>query len=276
MLASPECMPCSQITLVCFVAIVPGAYWEAFVPELKIRCISAHLLQQSLADAVPSILPFVSSQLEVSSILEPLNNSRMVAETAMHDEDVSTAFQEALFNEWGDGVAAVEEALESAARLSHLHGSGMFFLTQEASATNAFVRILSALYSDNEQSKNSNTDWDCAAFAEPLLLEITAEVHRKFLESEKKEGHLIDPHVWRHTNERSGVKIALYCTCFAPVIVEILKVIRNASPELFSKNRQFFFQITYSLIPVQSEEIRQLVSEVLAIQVAPLIGVKTT
>lgn len=254
---------------------VPGAYWEAFVPELKIRCITAHLLQQSLSEIIPAILPLVSSQQQISAILMPLNNSRVVAEAAMNDVDISTAFQEALLSEWGDGVAAVNEALDSAARLSHLHGSGMFFLTQEASAANAIVRILSSMYAAPEQPEgNISTNWDRAAFAEPRLLEISAEVHRKFLESEKKDGHLVDPHVWRRKNERSGVKIALYCTCFTPVLADILKAIRSTSPANFDRNKQFFFSVSCSLIPVQSEDIRQLVSEILAIQVAPLIGVE--
>lgn len=266
---------------------VPSAYWTAYVPDLKVRCISAHLLQQSLFEAIPSVLPF-ASHLQVSAILESLNYSRVVAEVAMKDEDVSTAFQEALLNEWGDGVAAVEEALDSAARLSHLHGSGMFFLTQEASATAAVVRILSVLYSqETEYSAPSNVDqdWDRVTFAEPHLLENMVEVHRKFLESERKDGHLIDPHVWRQQATKGNgsgggsggsgsPKIALYCTCFAPVMVEILKAIRNATPQHFAENKQTFFSITYSLIPVQSEEIRQLVSQILAVQVAPLIGVK--
>jgi len=257
------------LTFICR-GTVPGAYWEAFIPDLKIRCVSAHLLQQSLADLLNLVLPF-ASESNASALLRSLSDSRAVAAGAMKDEDVSTAFQEALFTEWGDGVAAVEEALESAARLSHLHGSGMFFLTQEASATNAIVRILSVLYAGTEHP--INRDWDSAAFAEAQLLEIIAEVHGKFLESERKESHLIDPHVWRHTGD-SGVKIALYCTCFAPVVVEILKVIRSLSREQFLKNKQAFFSIAYSLIPVQSEEIRQMVSEVLKRQVAPLIGVE--
>jgi len=198
----------------------------------------------------------------------------------MQDQDVSTAFQEALLNDWGDGVAAVEAALDSAARLSHLHGSGMFFLTQEASATAAVVRILSVLYAGGNPSSSDNAgwNWDRVTFAEPHLMENMVEVHRKFLESERREGHLIDPHVWRRQRNNGGSgggapKVALYCTCFAPVMAEVLRAIRNASPQQFAENKQTFFSITYSLIPVQSEEIRELVSEILAKQVAPLIGI---
>jgi len=264
--------------LVCCVCeTVPRAYWEALVPDLKTRCIAAHLLQQSLSDVTPAFLPFASQQ-NVSTILESLGISRATAEAAVKNEDVSTAFQEALFSEWGDGVAAVDEALDSAARLSHLHGSGMFFLTQEASATNAVIRILSLLYAGAARSPSRDglaiaSDWDGVAFAEPRLLDTMSDVHSKFLDSEKKEGHLIDPLKWRHISE-SGVKVALYCTCFATVVLEILKIIRSLSPGQFSQNKQQFFTMAYTLIPVRSDEIRQLVSEVLSYQVAPMIGVK--
>lgn len=194
----------------------------------------------------------------------------MAADKAGSDEDVSTAFQEALLSDWGDGVAEVEEALESAARLSHLHGSGMFFFAQEAGATNAMVRTLSFLYTGDGSSESNS--WDAEAFSEPHLLKIIVEVTQKFLESEEREGHLIDPNVWRNATE-SGGKVALYCTCFAYVVVGMLKTIRSLKSDQFAKHKQKLFPLLCELVRVQSEEIRKLVFEINARQVAPMIGV---
>jgi hypothetical protein len=66
----------------------------------------------------------------------------------------------------------------------------------------------------------------------------------------------IDPNVWRNASE-SGEKIA--CTSFAPVVVEILKVIGSLKPEQCLKHKQELFPAVCMLIRVQSEEIRQLV-----------------
>lgn len=217
-------------------------------------------------------VPF-SGKSDVSTVLEALNKSRLAAETTVGDEDVSTAFQEALLNDWGDGgVAVVEQALDNAARLSHLHGSAVFFLTQEAGATKAVIHMLSILYRGERKGVDSD-GWDREQFAEPHLLGVMNEVLGKFLASEEKDGHLIDPNVWRNASE-SGGKVALYCTSFAPVVVEILRIIRSIKPEQFAKHKQELFPAVCKLIRVQSEEIRQLVHEVLAAQVAPILGVQ--
>lgn len=212
----------------------------------------------------------------MSLLLDSLSASRLAADTAVRDEDVATAFQEALFSDWGDGgVEAVDEALESAARLSHLHGSGMFFLAQEASATNAIIRLLAILFMRNDELSSvcRTEDWDREAYADPLLLSVMADVHAKFLASEEKDGHLIDRHVWRNVTE-SGGKVALYCTSFAVVIVEMLKIVRDLRPDQFQRHKESFFPMSCALIRVQSEEMRQLVSEILTRQVGPLIGVE--
>ncbi len=95
-------------------------------------------------DVLDRFLPWLRKD-QISTVLEALNKSRLEAEAAVVDEDVLTAFQEALLSEWGDGVAVVEEALDNAARLSHLHGSAMFFLAQEAGATQGVIHLFSKL-----------------------------------------------------------------------------------------------------------------------------------
>jgi hypothetical protein len=251
---------------------VPNEYWQELVPELKVRCVAAHCAQQSLVSVVDQFVPLLQKD-QISTVLEALNKSRLAAEAAVDDEDVSTAFQEALLSDWGDGVAVVEEALENAARLSHLHGSAMFFLAQEAGATQAVIHLLSKLYHGGPQKVLSDSGWDRESFAEPQLMGIMKQVLGKFLASEKKDGHLIDPNVWRNASE-SGGKVALYCTSFAPVVVEILKMIRSLRPAQFAKHKQELFPAVCMLIRVQSEEIRQLVQEVFAQQVAPMLGVE--
>jgi len=247
---------------------VPGAYWEAHVPELKIRSICAYGVQQSLSDLIDVFLPY-ASQKNVSALIESLTQSSAVADTAGSDQDVSTAFQEALFSDWGDGVEEVQQALESAARMSHLHGSGMFFFAQEAGATNTMILVLSVLYADTGQGGAS---WK-PSYAEPYLVNTMLKVLHKFLESERRDGHLIDPNVWRNASE-SGGKVALYCTCFAYVVVQMLKTISAFRPDQFSKHRQEFFPVICSLVSSQSEEIRKVVSDILLRQVAPMIGVQ--
>lgn len=204
-----------------------------------------------------------------------LQSSRQTAARAIENGDVSTAFQEALFSEWGDGVAVVEEALDSAARLSHLHGSGMFFLAQEAGATNSVIRMLSILYSGAAAENGNELEWKRASFAETHLFAVMEQVHEKFLESEKKDGHLIDPNVWRTAGE-SGGKVALYCTAFAFVVVEILKIIRSLHADQFAAHKKELFPMICALVPVQSEEIRHGVSEILAHHIGPLIGVESS
>jgi len=241
---------------------------------LKRRCVAAHCLHQALsADILESFLPFVSEP-DATLLLKVLQASDASAAAAVNDEDLATAFQEALFCDWGDGVAAVEEALENAARLSHRHGSGVFFLTQQAGASNAAIRLLSVLYRGTERRRSTGS-WDRARFAEAPLLEAVRDVVHRFLESDRQDGHLIDPHVWRNAGE-SGGKVALYCTAFAGVVLEILRVLRSLDLERFAAHKQFLFPVVCALVQAHSEEVRQLVQEVLLHQVGPLIEVSTS
>jgi brefeldin A-inhibited guanine nucleotide-exchange protein len=252
---------------------VPNAYWQELVPILKIRCVAAHCLQESLAVLIEDFVLFLPENVVVE-LLKTLNGCRAAAQEAARDEDVATAFQEALFHDWGDGVAEVEQALESAARLSHLHGSAMFFLAQEASATQALVSLLSPLYLHKQGRGTLQVEeWGRKMFAEPHVMAAIKEVTNKFLESEEKDGHLIDPNVWRNLQE-SGGKVALYCTFFGTVVVNLLKLIRSVEEDQFSLHLQEFFPILCSLVLVQSDEIRKAVQEILQLQVAPLLQVK--
>jgi hypothetical protein len=258
--------------LLSIILAVPGAYWEVPIPELKRRCVAAHCLYQSLSTELYHVLLPYASRKNAFDLLNALSSSCSVAAAAASDEDLATAFQEALFSDWGDGVAAVEEALENAARLSHRHGSGMFFLTQQAGATNAMLRMLSILYLNRGDRHGQNEDWDRANFAEPHLLTLVNDVTTKFLQSERQDGHLIDPHVWRNANE-SGGKVALYCTSFAFVVLEIVRVVRSLPHEQFVRHKQLLFPMLCSLIRAQSDEIRHLVQETLVLQVSPMIDV---
>jgi hypothetical protein len=146
----------------------------------------------------------------------------------------------------------------------------MFFLTQEAGATKAVIQMLGILYQD--QRSDDWISWNRQAFAEPHLMATMKDALRKFQESEDRDGHLIDPNVWRNASE-SGGKVALYCTAFADVIVSILSTILALDEEHFRKHSQDFFPIICSLVRADSKEIRSLVQQILAQQIAPMIGV---
>ena len=94
----------------------------------------------------------------------------------------------------------------------------------------------------------------------------------KFLESEERDGHMVDLNVWRNVTE-SGGKVALYCTTFASVLVDVLNIIRSMRPDQFSKHKTVFFPAICALVRVDSYNIRQVVQEILAIHVAPFVGV---
>lgn len=209
-------------------------------------------------------------QDEILSLLDALNQSRTMSCKASLDEDLSLAFQEAIFSQWGDGVEEVEEALSSG-RLTNRSTSATFFLTQESAATNSLIHILFLLY----QSKGASEDFsdsDRERFAEPLLLERMVDVLNKFLESESRDGHTIDPNIWRNAS-KGGDKIAIYCTSFAVVVVSILDIMLSITPQQFARHKQHFFPLLCSLVRVQSDEIRQFVSLVLEQQISPLLDV---
>ena len=207
---------------------------------------------------------------EVSAILKALEQSRLISCKASLDEDLAHAFQETMLIEWGGGVEDFDAALTKFGGKNQRGGSGMFFLTQEAGSNRAIIHILRLLYCDNEL--RSVRQWDKKAFAEPLLLERMMDVLENFLESEERDGDKIDPNIWRVSSE-SGGKIAIYCTSFANVVVSILNTLLDLRIEQFSQHKEVLFPILCALIKVQSEEIRCLVHDVFAQQVAALIGI---
>ena len=239
--------------------------WEQFVPALKVQCVAAYCLQHALFDQLESLIPLMDLGV-VSPLLDALDQSRSMSSKASQDQDLSLAFQEAMFSEWGDGVEEVEEALQ-VGRSNNRSGSPTFFLTQEASATNNSIHILSLLYRSTGEGSSERE-----AFAEPLLVERTMHVLNKFLDSERGEGHVIDPNIWRNAS-KSGEKIAIYCTSFAFVVVSILNVMLSMTQEQFTRHKQQFFPALCSLVRVQSDEIRQLVSKLLEQNIAPLLDV---
>ncbi len=254
-------------------AVARETYFVQFIPQLKIRCVAAHCMQLNIYDLLENLVP-MADETAVSTLLAVLNVSRNKSAAAGKDEDLSHTFQEALFSEWGDGVDEVERALSSTGgKLSHHLGSDMFFLTQEASATNAVIHMLALLY--RPSTKPDVVVWDRASYAEPFLLANMIDVLTMFLKSEETEGRSIDPNVWRNASE-SGGKVAMYCTSFAGVVVGILNVILQLLPEQFASHKSEFFPIICSLIRVQSEEIRVLVQSIMTQHIGPLLGITMT
>ena len=224
----------------CVLTLVPAAesyrsdisrdlHFLDYVPALKVRCVAAHCLQNGFFSLFERLVPLMEKEGALK-VLQALKMSRHISEQAVQNEELKIIFQEAIFTEWGDGVEEVTLALSNVARMSHLHGSDMFFLTQEAGATKATIQMLGMLY--QRRAGDDRPNWDTAAFAEPHLLGTMREALRKFQESEEKDGHLIDPNVWRNTSE-SGGKVALYCTSFADVVVGVLSIIYSLDQEKF-------------------------------------------
>lgn len=248
--------------------------WVKLVPKMKIRCVAAHFLQQSIYSMnEESLTPFLEEG-STTALLNALNRSRDMAESAAKNEDLALAFQEATLSDWGLDEELGEEALVNVARLSVTQGSAMFFMTQTAGATKAVIKVLSALY-DFEGVPYAAKEWDREAFAAPHLLEIMKDVLSKFVESEAKEGHRIDPNVWRNANE-SGVKVAVYCTSFAAVVVGLLQAMLSFDHTHIERQKSEFFPMICRLVRVQSEEIRHLVQRILIEKFGPMLGVTGT
>ena len=244
--------------------------WMKLLPALKLRCVAAHYLQKILLSLrEEELIGFVSHEA-VSNLLKILNASRDFAEDAAKNADLAHAFQEAMLSEWGISEDMGEEALETIARLNHTQGSAMFFLTQTAGATNGVNRLLTALY-DHEETFGGEDHWDRRVFAGQYLVAIMEDIFRKFAESEAKEGHKVDPNVWRNSSE-SGVKVAIYCTSFASVVVGLLRAMLSFEPALIERNKGVFFPLVCELVGVRSEEIRKLVRRVLTEKFGPMLG----
>jgi len=242
----------------------------AIIRPLKVRCIAACCLQQSL----PLILDTLSTRAgedEVSGLLNSLESSRLVACKARLDEDLSQLFKEAFAIEFGDGVN------EGDGGFGHRGTSEMFFLTQEAGVNNSIVDFLTLLYCPREDDQLVS-DWDTMSFSEPLLLTRIIDVLEKFVLSEKKDGAKFDfntdPNLWRMACE-SGGKFALYCTSFSGVVVNILNTIDKFSDEQFDRLKDRIFPILCNLVRVQSNDIRNLVADLLNAKISPLLGLSS-
>ena len=245
-----------------------AANYLDILPMLKTRCIASYCLQQTIPSFVDQFSSLASEE-EITCVLDTLNRSRVSCGSARKDEDLALAFQEAFFDQWGDGVEEVEAALKGTNGGSgHRGSSQIFFLTQEASATRSIILILSYLYCRKPQK----IDWDAEAFAEPVLMERMQEVLTEFISSEEKDGLLIDPNIWRISNQRGG-QVAYYCTSFAGVVVNILEMILDLGADKFERHKISLFPMLCSLVRVQSEEIRYLVSDIFRHKIGSLINV---
>ena len=211
----------------------------------------------------------LASQDDVTHLFAALKESQQCAASAVIDHDVSMAFQDALLKDWGDGIQIPNEDSETISRLSLQHGSAIFFLSQESGASKSILHLLSSLFMS---CPGSIDGWNRAEYAEPLLITAMTDVLDKFLDSEKRDGHLVDYNVWRKVGESSG-KIALYCTSFAGVVTDILKTIRSLRHDDFDKYKDKFFLLLCALIRIDSSEIRQLVHEILTVHIGPYLGV---
>jgi hypothetical protein len=240
-----------------------------YISPLRVRCTSIYCLQQSFFQFL-DLFALNCNQTEISSLIQAFESSRRVAEKASIDKKLSTYFEEAMRLEWGGGVEEAQAAFSSDSGVGHLGRCEMFFLTQEASANNVLIRMLSLLYCPRGDFDVDR--WDTVNFSEPLLIGRMLDVLQKFIVSERENGHKLDPNVWRAASE-SGTKFAIHCTSFAAVVVNILYTILDFSDDQFKRQKGNLFPILCSLISIQSEEIRMLVAEILRKKVSVLIGI---
>ena len=252
-------------------ASVDSFGWVKLVPVLKIRCIAAYFLHHALAPfETKGFVPYLAEEM-ATGLLRALKRSRKLAELSARNEDLAHAFQEAMLSEWGDDDNEMgEDALVNIARLSQTQGSAMFFLNQTAGATQATIWLLGALFEFKPDSPEDNA-WDRESFAGGYLLEIIKDVLVNFVDSEIKEGRRIDPNVWRNAAE-SGVKVAVYCTSFASVVVGLLNTVLSFDDEHMKLHGAAFFPMLCNLVSVQSDEIRQLVQRILIEKFAPVVA----
>jgi hypothetical protein len=221
-------------------SVVPDAYWVSIVPLLKIRCVAAHCLQQELDNVIGMLLR--CGKASMGDVLDCLDHSRRLAADALKDDTISMAFRESLLKDWGDGIQTPDESTEATSRLALLHGSDVFFLTQEAAATKAYIHLSTALQG--------------SSLTDPAFLDFMVSILDSYIASEAK----IRP-------DRPS-RAALYCNTFSSTIVEILNkgmVIADAPGVLFPR--------LCALVQSDNPGIRERVQEVLLQQVAPMIGV---
>lgn len=239
-------------------------YLERCIPALKIRSVAAYELQ----NGIPLLQNL--NQSDYSALLETLEKSRVLSHQLYVNQDLAHAFQEARRSEWGDCVLEVEKALAAMSddKRNNRGGSELFFLAQEASANKAIIKILSSLLFSSDEN------WDGAAdYAEPILTKLMLNVLEKFLESEKREGHLVDPSVWRSSGVKNE-KIALYCSSFAGVVVTILQIVNKIDGN--ERILKEIFPYLCELVRVRSDEIRDVVADILSHQVSSLLGLVCT
>lgn len=245
---------------------------KKYISPLRVRCTSIYCVQQSLFRFLELFSTHCSRE-DISVLLDSVELSRAAAARASVDKSLGSYFEEAMRMEWGGGVEGAQAAFSSDSGVGHLGRCEMFFLTQEASANNVLVRLLSLLYTPRGD-KDAN-EWDTFAFSEPLLMSRITDVLQKFIVSERENGHKLDPNVWRAASE-SGTKFAIHCTSFATVVVNILYTILGFTDEQFERQKATLFPVLCSLISIQSEEIRMLVAEILNKKVSVLLGIERT
>ena len=243
---------------------------EQYITPLRVRCTASFCLQKTFLDYLELFATNCGIKA-VSALLDALEKSRVVASKASVDKSLSASFEEAILVEWGDKVEEKNKAFSSDGGVGHLRRSEMFFLTQEASANNILVHFLALLYCP--KGNDNLNQWDTVSFSGPLLGERITDVLKKFIVSEREDGHKIDPNVWRAASE-SGGTFAVPCTSFALVVVNILHTIMKFSDAQFDEQKSRIFPILCSLITIHSSEIRDLVAAVMKRKVSVLLGIE--
>lgn len=204
--------------------------------------------------------------------MNSLENSRLLAFDAFRNGVVSSAFQESLILDWGDGIGTPDDTVEDAARMSLQHSSAVFFVSQEAIVAKAIMHLLSLLYASGDVSK--------VRFAERHIPRVLQDTMSKFLASDGTEDPATHSQVHRDASANKALdtkgsgKLSLHNSLFVPVMVEILQMILAADSNQFELHKHIFFPTVCDLVMAQNEEIRALVKDILHSKITPLLHMR--
>lgn len=212
-----------------------------------------------------------AGKADITSLLKSLEGSRSFASNASIDDQLSNHFEDSQ-TDWDETVhpGTSSDSLLDSPRILHNDKSKMFFLTQEAGSNDSTIQFLSSMYCSVVTDQD---DWDRVSYAEPLLIARLVDVLKRFVASEKEDGSFLDPNVWHHTSG-SGCKVAIYCTSFAGVVVNILNSILCFNEEQFERQKELIYPILCSLVKVQSSEIRSLLCDIFERKVSILLKMR--
>ena len=246
-------------------------YLKRFVPKLKLNAIAAFCITTDIIKSgcmTNDFLTKTSSKI-VKQFFDSLSASCELSRASYSDKDLAHAFSEYKRLEWGDSLQEVEMFLKDMRGFPiecQRGGNGSFYLPQEAMSTRAVLYFLSQMFF----TRDGNLSWNSAEYAEPLLLKYTCRVLDQYVQSESNFRSLLKTKPWTDSSTNYN-QVALYCTFFSEVVIDILNITRKFERTTLQKYMKELFPLLCDLINAQNAEIRQLVSKIMKEHVGEII-----